>query len=91
MKVIDTTIIGLGQIGYAYDCDNKSTRTHVGQIKQQANFKLIAACDSDVKKTDQLKNKDKDNTKTYSNYKTMLDNHNIELLVLAVPSGDKRK
>ena len=91
MKAIDTAIIGLGQIGYAYDGNNKTTRTHVGQIKKQANFKLIAACDSDVKKTDQLKNNDKDNTKIYSNYETMLDNHNIDLLVLAIPSGEQKK
>ena len=91
MKVIDTAIIGLGQIGYAYDGDNKTTRTHVGQIKKQANFKLIAACDSDVKKKDKLKNNDKNYTKIYSNYETMLDSHKIDLLVLAVPSGEQKK
>lgn len=91
MKVIDTAIVGLGQIGYAYDTRNETNRTHVSQIKKNKNFKLIAACDSDITKTNQLKNDCEGNIQTYSNYRSMVDNNNIDLLVLAVPSSEQKK
>ncbi len=91
MKKINSAVIGLGQIGYTYDSGNETTRTHVSQIIENKQFRLIAACDADYTKIKQLKTDGRVNIPTYSDFKSMLDSNKIELLVLAVQSAEQKK
>ncbi len=91
MKKINTAIIGLGHIGYSYDRESATKRTHFSQISNHQKFRLIAVCDTDTKKTNQLKSDIIDNIQIYNNYVLMLENNIIDLLVLAIPSCSQKK
>lgn len=76
--MIKVGIIGIGRI---FD-------KHFNSLNQNKNYKIIAVCDTDIKKSN--KNNIK-GIKFYKNYETMVKTNIFDLIVICTPSGKHAK
>ena len=84
MKKIKVAIIGCGRIGYKNDNNiKKGPYSHFKAVSQDKNFKLvgIAEKNNSLRKKIALKH----NIKAYKDYKDLLNNHEIDLVIIATP------
>ena len=92
MKKIRTAIIGLGRIVHGYeDISSVAGRirypTHSSVLKKDKRFTLVAAADIDAKQRRLFQRKTSPDVAMYADYRAMLKNEAIDLLVVAVPTG----
>ena len=50
MKKINVAIVGIGNVGFLYDIESNTKRTHVQQIKNNKQLCLSGVCDTDKDK-----------------------------------------
>jgi len=75
MKKLRTAVIGLGRIGWQF---------HMPNLKKHNGFELVAAADPLQERLDEAK--DVFGARGYTNYKTMLENEKLDLVVIASPT-----
>ena len=83
MRNIRTAIVGLGRIAHGYE----KYPTHLSVIKKDKRFVLVAAADPDAKQRRLFQNKASSAIAMYADYRLMLKNEAIDLLVVAVPTS----
>ena len=87
MNKLSAVVVGLGQVGLGYDYDNPDDSvilTHSTALYYHRRFDLIAGVDSDPA---QCKRFEKKFSKpTYPDLGTLQQDHNPEIIVLAIPT-----
>ncbi len=92
MQKIRTAIVGLGKIAHGYD-DILSVKkrvqypTHLSALKKDKRFNLVAVADVGAKQRKIFQKKAAKDVAMYSDYKTMINKENVDLLVVAVPTA----
>lgn len=85
---ITVSLIGLGNIGYEYDNDNKTDKyifTHFKAFSSNKNFKINFCLDNSKKIIDSFKNKN--NISCYQNLDQIEKNKlNTDIVVIAIPT-----
>ncbi|MFW5988226.1 MAG: Gfo/Idh/MocA family oxidoreductase [bacterium] len=76
MEKIRTAILGYGRNG---------STMHAGGIENSSQFKIVAVCNIDSKRRQQAKNHF--NCNTYHDYKKMLKEEELDLLIWLYPSN----
>ena len=87
-KIINTVLIGLGNIGYKYDIQSKNIQTHFKGISNNKNYNLKMVIDKDIKKINLFKKKFSFSARSYLKKKYF---SNVDLVVLAVPTCHQYK
>jgi predicted dehydrogenase len=82
MAQISTAIIGLGRIAHGY----KEYPTHLSTIKKDKRFELVSASDTKHKQRSTFQKKASNNIEMYADYRKMLKNEKIDLLIVSVPT-----
>lgn len=75
MSKVKFAIIGCGNIG----------KRHLAVVDAESNAKLVAICDLDIEKC--KNNSSLYNVPYYTDYKEMLDKHEVEIVNIATPHG----
>ena len=91
MSKIRTAIIGLGKIAHGYEQIPEVAKmmkypSHLSAIKKDKRFELVAVSDVSSKQRKIFKRKVSDKVAIYTDYRRMLKEQVIDLLVIAVPT-----
>ena len=85
-KVYNVAIIGTGKISFEFDDPNSTTsKSHYGAIKQNPYLNLVAICDISKLKVEKIKKKYNLKSNIYTNYKQMLKDEKIDILIVSTP------
>tara|TARA_Y100000590_G_scaffold469530_1_gene658108 strand:- start:247 stop:1161 length:915 start_codon:yes stop_codon:yes gene_type:complete len=80
--MIKTTIVGLGNIGYHYDINNRNKRlSHYSSIIKNKNFRIVSVVEKKSKVYNSFKKKN--SVPIYKNIFSAIKNHSSELLIIA--------
>ena len=87
LNKLSTAVVGLGQVGQGYDYDSPDDSvilTHSTALYYHHRFDLIAAVDSDPAQCERFEKKF--SKPTYPDLGTLQQNHNPEIIALAIPT-----
>ncbi len=88
MNKLSAAVVGLGQVGQGYDYDSPDDSvilTHATALSFQRGFELIAGVDADPAQRERFEKKF--SKPAYSGLEALKENHNPEVISLAVPTS----
>lgn len=86
MKTLKAAVIGCGRIAHGYDADPKCKEilTHINAYKNVRGVELVAVCDKDFTKAQEVAAVRKINH-SYSNYVEMLTREDVDMVSVCTP------
>ena len=84
--MLNCAIVGCGKIGGSFDSQNDNfIRTHLKSYMDNKECKLVAVCDPDLKKLNQVTS-NWEKVKSYTSLEKLLEENSIDVLSICSPT-----